>query len=226
MHIIFRTALTAAKRNLGPGILLQSFALTLVLMYYFHAPTHALLLKIPHIQQQLRLIFPILATAFFGGFIPFLFQVARKKIPAGRYLAHLLFMLGFWAINGVLIHILYQVQSQLFGDQTSVLTIIKKVMVDQFGYSVLISAPFAALAMHWKCADFSFKKAKETFSRKQFLTELPSILLALWAVWIPTVSIVYCLPLALQFPLVNIVLCFWSLLLTALSTLHEKGTAE
>jgi hypothetical protein len=46
---------------------------------------------------------------------------------------------------------------------------------------------------------------------------MPSIIISIWAVWIPTVSIVYSLPLALQFPLFNIVLCFWSLMLTTLS---------
>jgi hypothetical protein len=38
-----------------------------------------------------------------------------------------------------------------------------------------------------------------------------------WMVWIPAVSIIYCLPSALQIPLFNLVVCFWVLLLTFVS---------
>ncbi len=92
-------------------------------------------------------------------------------------------------------------------------------------FSVLWSAPFATLCMHWKNCGYSFRAAIKSFSHKQFMIQLPSILLALWTVWIPTVSFVYCLPPALQFPLVNIVLCFWSLLLTTLNA-GEKNEID
>ena len=217
MHIILKNGLTAAKKNMGPGLLLQGFALAMVLLYYFHAPTHQLLLKIPEIRQRLGIFFPILSTAFFGGFIPFLFLAARKGIAPGRHLANLLFLLGFWALNGLIIDFLYKAQAMMFGDQADVITVVKKVCFDQFVFSTLWSAPFATVAMHWKQCDFSFQEAKARFKRETFTVELPSILISLWAVWIPTVAIVYSLPLALQFPLFNIVLCFWSLMLTTLS---------
>jgi hypothetical protein len=225
MHIIFRNGLNAAKKNIGPGLLLQGFALAIVLLYYFHPATRQLLLEVPKIRQTIGFLFPVLATAFFGGLIPFLFLAARKKIAAGRYVSDLLFMLGFWAITGLAIDSFYHLQSAMFGNQVDVATIIKKVLADQFVFSVFWSAPFAALCMHWKNCGYSFRAAIENFSRKQFMIQLPSILLALWAVWIPTVACVYCLPQALQFPLVNIVLCFWSLLLTALNA-GEKNEID
>ena len=217
MHIIFKRGLNAAKKNAGPGFLLQGFALTMVLLYYFHAPTHQVLLKIPEIKQRLGIFFPILATAFFGGLIPFLFMAARKEIPRGRAVSNLLFLLGFWAFNGLTIDFLYKAQAAMFGDQHDVITVIKKVCFDQFVFSAFWSAPFTAVVMHWKDCGFSFRTARERFSRNVLAVELPSILFALWAVWIPTVAIIYCLPLALQFPLFNIVLCFWSLMLMALN---------
>ena len=217
MHIIFRKGLDAAKKNAGPGLLLQGFALALVLLYYFHAPTRQILLKIPELRQGLGLFFPMLTAAVFGGLIPFIFMAVRKGIAPGRYLSILLFMLGFWAVNGLTVDLFYKAQALMFGDQTDAVTIVKKVLVDQFGYSVFWSAPFAVMAMHWKNCNFSFQTARQRFSRSLFTVELPSILISIWAVWIPTVAIVYSLPLALQFPLFNIVLCFWSLLLTAVT---------
>ena len=217
MHIIFQKGLNAAKKNAGPGFLLQGVALTLVLLYYFHAPTHQLLLKIPGIKQEMGLFFPILVTAFFGGLIPFLFMAARKEIPCGQAVSNLLFLLGFWAFNGLTIDFLYKAQAVMFGDHPDVATVIKKVCFDQFVFSAFWSAPFTTVVMHWKHCGFSFRTAKEHFSRDILTVELPSILFAIWAVWIPTVAIIYCLPLALQFPLFNLVLCFWSLMLMALN---------
>jgi hypothetical protein len=217
MHIIFRNGLDAARKNAAPGFLLQCFALTLVLLYYFHAPTHEILLKIPAIKERAGILFPILSTAFFGGLIPFLFMSARKEVPRGYAISNLLFFLGYWASNGLIVDYLYKGQALLFGDQHDVITVIKKVCVDQFVFSVFWSAPVAMICMHWKNCGFSFRAARQRFSRSMLTVEMPSIIISIWAVWIPTVSIVYSLPLALQFPLFNIVLCFWSLMLTTLS---------
>ncbi len=217
MHIILKSGLTAAKKNMGPGLLLQGFALAMVLLYYFHAPTHHLLLKIPEIKQQAGLLFPLLATAISGGLIPFIFTAVRRELPAIHPAAYLLFLLGFWAINGLTVDLLYRAQAVWFGDQADALTIVKKVLVDQFLFCPLWSAPFAAVSMHWKNCGFSFRRARAGFSRTLLTVKLPSILISIWGVWIPAVAIIYSLPLALQFPLFNVVLCFWSLLLTALS---------
>jgi hypothetical protein len=217
MHIIFKNGLAAAKQNLVPGILLQCFALALVLLYYFHPPFRKILLRIPEVKQQAGILFPLLSTAVSGGLIPFVFLAVRKELPALHPAAYLLFLLGFWAINGLTVDLLYSAQAVWFGDQTDAATIVKKTLVDQFGYSALWSAPFAVVAMHWKNCGFSFRRARAEFQRTLLTIELPSILISIWAVWIPAVAIIYSLPLALQFPLFNIVLCFWSLLLTALS---------
>jgi hypothetical protein len=51
-----------------------------------------------------------------------------------------------------------------------------------------------------------------------FLREnLPAALCATWIVWLPAVAVIYSLPPALQIPLFNIVLCFFSLLYAALT---------
>jgi hypothetical protein len=217
MHIVFRNGLTAARKNLGPGLLLQGFALAMVLLYYFNPTIHQQLLKIPEIRQRLGIFFPMLGTAFFGGVIPFVFMAVRRDIVRRQYVPQLLFLTGFWAINGVLINLLYQLQTALFGDSPTAVTIVKKVLVDQFVFSVFWSAPFAAVAMKWKQCGFSFRETREQLSFKTLSIEVPTVLISLWGVWIPAVAIVYSLPLALQFPLFNIVLCFWSLLLTALN---------
>jgi hypothetical protein len=223
MQTILKNGLAAAKKNIGPGIFLQSFALTLVLLYYFHAPTHQWLLKIPEIRQQMGLLFPLVVAAICGGLIPFLFMVIRRDIVRGRYLANLLFMIGFWGLNGLIVSFFYEGQSALFGNQIDFPTILKKVCMDQFVYNPVWGVPWTVSAMYWKHCDFSFRTAKARFSRSQFTRDMISVLLATWTVWIPTVAIMYSLPLALQFPLVCVVSCLWSLLLTTLSTPDKTG---
>jgi hypothetical protein len=147
-------------------------------------------------------------------------MVVRREIPRGRYVANLLFMLGFWALLGLAVDFLYTAQAHMFGDQPDAATVIKKVCFDQFVFSPFFSAPYSALAMYWMHCGFSFRESRKQFSRRLFTVEMPSVLMATWAVWMPTMAIVYCLPLGLQFPLFNIVLCLWSLLLTALN--HRK----
>lgn len=217
MHIIFKNGLTAARKNAKPGLLLQGFALALVLLYYFHTPTREILLKIPAVKERAGIIFPLLSTAIAGGLIPCLLMLVRKEIAAGRRISNLLFFLGFWAFNGAVVDLLYKAQAAMFSDRPSATVIVKKVCFDQFVYNPVWAVPLAVIALHWKNCGFSARKAGSTLSRKLFLTEWASILFSTWAVWIPAVSIIYSLPLALQFPLFNIVLCFWSLLLTTLS---------
>jgi FtsH-binding integral membrane protein len=38
------------------------------------------------------------------------------------------------------------------------------------------------------------------------------LLVATWGVWVPAVAVIYLLPTALQLPLQNVVLCFFTLL--------------
>ena len=224
MHVIFKTGLAAAKKNIGPGLLLQGFALTVVLLYYFHEPTKQALLKVPEIQQRMGVWFPILVTAFFGGVIPYIFLLFRKGVSPGHRISTLLFLIGFWALMGLYVDGLYKLQSLLFGNDPNVATVIKKVLADQFVFSVVFSAPATTLALLWKDHLFSFQATRDEITRTFFTEKIPVVLIALWGVWIPTVAIVYSLPLALQFPLFNIVLCFWSLLLTALNPQRNRQT--
>lgn len=226
MHEILQRGLAAARKNFWPGLVLQGVALALVLLYYFHAPTRNALLRIPEFKRQVGILFPLLATAVTGGLIPFLFLAARREIPAGRHTSHLLFMLGFWASQGLVIDVLYRAQAAVFGDQADFPTVLKKTLADQFLFCPLWSAPFAAVAMRWKDCDFSFHALRAGLTLRVFAVETMTVLMGIWSVWIPAVAITYSLPLALQFPIFSVVLCFWSLLLAALGGAAKPGAAS
>ena len=81
----------------------------------------------------------------------------------------------------------------------------------------LLAVPPTALAYAFKDADLSLKRTLDPIRRQglgrwMYQVVLP-LLLSNWGVWIPAVVVIYCLPLPLQLPMQNLVLCFWSLLL-------------
>jgi hypothetical protein len=131
--------------------------------------------------------------------------------------AELAFYLLFWAYKGIEVDLLYRLQSHWFGNHADLGTIARKVLVDQFVYNTIWSAPVSALAFLWKESAFSWTAMKSKLDFDFFTFSIPVTLMSTWAVWIPAVAIIYCLPPPLQIPLFNLVLCFWVLVLSFIS---------
>ena len=93
----------------------------------------------------------------------------------------------------------------------------RKVLLDQFVYNTFWAAPVAALAFLWKESAFSWRAMTSKLDFDFFTFSIPVTLMSTWAVWIPAVAIIYCLPPPLQIPLFNLVLCFWVLVLSFIS---------
>ncbi len=167
--------------------------------------------------------YSLFATALFGGLIPFLYLRSNRNTRATTPPSHGLFYLGFWAIKGVEVDLFYQLQGRLFGNGTDVATILPKVLVDQFLYSLVWSTPCALLVFYWKDAGFSLARLRQLSWRSFFKANMPKALIGLWGVWVPAVTIIYSLPPALQIPLFNIVLCFYALLF---ATLNRGNAAQ
>ena len=127
-------------------------------------------------------------------------------------MSHGLFFLLFWAVKGVEVDIFYQAQGWAFGNDTAVSTIAAKVLFDQLIYSVVWATPCAQIFFYWKDAGFSFARVRELRWIPFWKENLPKAVIALWAVWFPSVTLIYSLPPALQVPLFNIVLCFYALI--------------
>jgi hypothetical protein len=213
----WRRALGAARANLLPGLVLQAFAVALVASYYLHAPTRAALDSLAAVKARFGFAYSIVSTALFGAVIPFLYMRLHPRTRAATPAAHGLFYLGFWAYKGFEVDLFYRVQGWLFGTQPTWAVIAKKVIVDQFVYCVLLSMPFTVLAFYWKDIGFDRRRLRALDIPGFLKAALPVALLGTWIVWIPAVTVIYCLPSALQIPLFNIVLCFYALMIAALN---------
>lgn len=215
---IKQSIFAALKKNLLPGLILQVFAISILLLYFFVPASKPGFTLFGELKQTYGFGYSFIATALFGGLIPFLYLLQSKSLGSDRnVLGLLIFYLGFWGLKGMEVDLFYRLQADWFGAGNDVKTIATKMAVDQFLYSALWAAPSITIVYLWMESDWSISKSKKAMTREFFCVKIPTVILSNWLVWIPAVSVVYAMPAELQIPLFNLVLCFWVLMLAVLN---------
>lgn len=214
----WKAGLRSARANLVPGLVLQAFALVVVLGYYFHAPIRSGLTGLADLRNDTGVAFDIVSTGIFGGLIPLLYL---KAAPSTR--AHIAWTQGlaltlFWAYKGLEIGAWYAVMARFFGSSTGIGTITAKSLIDQFVYCPLWAIPSTALFYLWCKTGFNFRAVVDDVrAPRWYARRVLPLLCANIGVWLPLVFIIYALPTPLQLPMQNIVLCFFTLMLAHMS---------
>lgn len=212
------------RQNLLPGAVLWCLALAIVLAYYVVPSLRPWFERVEQAKQVGGFWFSAGASAIAGALLPFLAMAALGRLPPGRRWSLLAFLLGLWIYRGMEVDAFYRLQAVLFGAGNDVATVVKKVAFDQFVYSALWTGPTSMLLYRWKDCGFSWSATRASLDRAFWQVQLPAVVISLWSVWIPAVSIIYCLPSSLQFPLFSLVLCFWVLLIEVVATRQESGS--
>jgi hypothetical protein len=219
----WHAGLRAARAHLVPGLVLQACAIALVIAYYKHAPTHAALDALAAFRVRTGWLYGIVATGLFGGVLPFVYL---KLDPAtrGRFtLAQGAVLVAFWAYKGFEVDLWYRVLNFTIGPGHGAGTIATKMFLDQFIYCPLYAVPAEMLFYAWCEAHFDTAPVRADFRAGHWYARraLP-LLIGNLGVWLPAVCAIYALPLPLQLPLFNLVLCFFTLMLAHM----VKGGAE
>ena len=206
----------AAKQNMIPGIILQVIAFSLILSYYQLDGFREKLDVLGRWNVELTPWFAIVMTMVFGGIIPLLVESLqlRTKGKPQRPTMQIIFTLVLWGMQGALTDWFYSLQATIFGSELEFWTVFKKVCVDQFVWVPLYVVPAFTLLLLWRDKSFSLTETKAALARKGFIARALPLMISNWAIWIPAVTIVYAFPLALQMILMNLILVFWSLILT------------
>jgi hypothetical protein len=118
---------------------------------------------------------------------------------------------------GCVVDVFYRAQASVFGDNARPMTVVIKVVVDEFVFSPFFAIPCIVLALGWKDCNYNAACFRRAFAPGWFGRRVVPLLGPAWIVWIPAVALVYLLPLALQLPVQNLVQCLWSLLLLFLT---------
>jgi len=217
---IARDSFDAFRHNALPASALFLIALVVCLGYYFVPPVAAALDAVGAVKDRIGLLFVVLSTAVFGGLIPTLVEQLRPRGDRAAALRDLPFFLGFWAIKGVEIELLYRGQALLFetiapeaASRPSPWVLIGKTLIDQFLYVPLWAVPTMVAAYAWKDAGYSVRRLRRRWSGRWYRRRVVPVMIPNWGVWLPTVVVIYTMPVVLQLPLQNLVLCLWCLLL-------------
>jgi hypothetical protein len=206
----------AAKANAIPGFLLQGAMLVVLIGYYLSAPFADFLNRLAQYRSEYGLAFVVAAAVLAGAIVPELFVIVffQRGRLRRENLRNLAFTIPTWGIDGILVDLMYRLNTIWFGDITTVSVVTAKILVDQLGYNPFFAAPAEVLVYEWKNEGFSWKSVRRAVTWEHYRDKIVPTLLATWAVWGPLMAIIYSLPFALQFPLFSIALTFWVLLLT------------
>lgn len=215
---IKQSIIAALKKNLLPGLVLQLFAASILLIYFFVPASKPVFILFGELKRTYGFGYSFIATALFGGLVPFLYLLLTKSLTPNRNIVGLLvFYVVFWGLKGMEVDFFYRLQADWFGTGNDVKTIVTKMAVDQFLYSALWAAPSITVVYLWMESNWNVTEAKQALTKEFFCVKIPTVILSNWLVWIPAVCVVYAMPAELQIPLFNLVLCFWVLLLAVLN---------
>jgi len=216
--------LHSARALFRPALILQGAALALVLGYYFLPAARGAFVQLAIWRTEGGFIFSAFASAVCGGLLPLLYLQFSASGPMANPWREGLFLIGFWAWKGAEVDLMYRTLNRFVGSDAGFATISFKVLIDQFCFNPLYASPVGCLIFAWKNAGYRWRPvvADVKAGRWYFRRVLP-VLIGVWALWLPVVSCVYALPDPLQIPLFNVVLCFWSLLFTAVLQRQQMG---
>jgi hypothetical protein len=206
----------AAKANAIPAFILQGAMLAVLISYYVSPACANFLNRLAQYKEEHGLAFVVIAAAIAGAIVPELFVIVffQRSRFRRENLRNLTFTIPTWAIDGILVDLMYRLNVHWFGDVTTVWVVSAKILVDQLGYNPFFAAPLEVLVYEWKNEGFSWSSVRQALTRDHYREKIVPTLLATWAVWAPLMAIIYSLPFTLQFPLFSIALTFWVLLLT------------
>ena len=206
----------AVKANAVPGFILQALMLALVIGYSFSSAVAALLNGLADFKERSGLPFVIMASICAGSLFPELFVVMffQRGRPRRQNISDILFTAPLWAVDGVLVDLMYRSLAGWLGNKTTLGVVAAKICIDQFGYNPFFAAPYGIWGYAWKNSGYSLARLRSLLSWRYYRDHAIPVLIATWAVWIPLMAMIYSLPLPLQFPLFALALTFWVLLMT------------
>ena len=216
----------AAKANLRPAAALWVLGLAVLGAYYATDTGREALQRLAEVRDAYGLGYAMVATAAFGGAIPWLVMRSRRATRARATVGLLVFMCVLWMEKGVEVHLLYAGLAMLLGDSNALPVIAGKVALDQGLYAPFYAVPSLLLAYRLHDARYRWGALAAVAHRRWWIDRALPVILANSAVWTPAVAMIYALPLALQLPMQNLVLCFWSLILVFMTDPRREREAR
>lgn len=206
-------AWTALRHFWRPFLLIQAAAVLLAVAFRVSPAFRAVCATGAAWKASGGLPFAAASVAVAGGLLP---EVAKLIAMGPRTVVgrggEVAFNTAFFAVNGVIVDLLYSGEARLFGNGGDVATVIAKVAFDQFVFTPSWLVVIVLLFL-WRQRGFSWAATRPALGRGFYRQRVVPLLLPDWLFWIPMVSVIYALPVALQFLLFIPALAAWSLIM-------------
>jgi len=204
----------ALRRFWRPFLLIQVSAALLAIAYRVSVPFRAACAVAAAWKTAGGLPAAAVTCGVAGGLLPELAKVVAdrgRSALRGRG-GEVLFNVAFFAFDGVVIDLLYRGEARLFGSDAQLRTVVEKVAFDQLVFSPLWSI-FIVLLFLWRQRGYSLAATVAVVGKGFYQARVVPLIVPNWLFWIPMVSIIYALPVALQFLLFIPALGAWSLIM-------------
>jgi hypothetical protein len=204
----------ALRRFWRPFLLIQAGAALLAIAYRVSLPFRETCALAAAWKTAGGLLLSAAISALAGGLLP---EIAKLAADRGRSTlrgrgGEVLFNTAFFAFDGVVIDLLYRGEARLFGSTAQLSTVVEKVAFDQFVFSPLWSILIVLLFL-WRQRGYSLAATLPAIGPGFYQSRVVPLIVPNWLFWIPMVSIIYALPVALQFLLFVPALAAWSLIM-------------
>ncbi len=157
--------------------------------------------------------FAAASCAIAGGILPELAKlVAMGPATLAGRAGEVAFNTVFFAFDGIVVDFLYRGEARLFGNGGGLRTVIEKVAFDQFVFTPTWSVGIVLLFL-WRQRRFSAAAVRPVLRRGFYAERVMPLLVPNWLFWIPMVSVIYALPIPLQFLMFIPALAAWSLIM-------------
>ena len=153
--------------------------------------------------------------AAFCGLVPYAVYLIRGEKGRCSPLTTATAQAVWCGLCGVVCGCFFSVQGRWFGCGHDLATVLKKVFVDQFGWSVLVIVP--ANAVFYAVLSGGWRMRNERVSFGVFVKHayLPSLIMN-WFVGIPSNCAVYAFPMDLQIPVLGLLSSAWAVICVGL----------
>ena len=219
----WKIGLRAARANLFPGLVLQAFAVLILLTYWCSYGFRHALEIVARIQDAHGLAFSFATRALFAGLVPFLFQALMPSLRPVHLFRTLAFTSLWWGFQGAITYWFYALQAQLYGAGNSVPVVTAKVLTDMLVFTPLWGCPSNAVSHLWLDKGFSWQQTRAELGRGWYARIVLPNLLPAWALWLPGVAVIYSLPTLLQPHMAALIGCFWALLCLKIARYSSKN---
>lgn len=225
LQTLLAPGMAAVKKYWRPFLLLQSAALLLVVGYYTNGRVRALCDQLSQFKQHAGLIFSAISASIAGALLP---ELAKAVVMDDRAITRqrvrdVVFAMAAFAGSGIIIDLQYRGLAWLFGHDNSPVTIVKKVLMDQFVTTPIYGTPYWVVVYSLRARHYNLIATVGQISPRWYVTHVLPLLIPGWFFWVPMVSLVYSLPGPLQFCLFCFALAAWSLLMVFVATAGAEG---